>query len=300
MFTRQAPNIAESLFLSGLPQASVAAAQNLLGQCRAFIEHRGPVRFDYSNPNFRLITPSSAPINNHGSGPPPDDFPDDDAGPEEDEGGDDPLDPKRPQDPNPVEHQPVQPAPPPGPGEGEPRGAGGAGRREYRAGSYISITKRFKTIYVNNDDERRHAVWPVGLTEANTINSVNFNSEVRDEDFELIARGADNNVIDLDIIERAQETLFRLYVKYLKPVEIVTGVEYDSEGEQILITKKSALVFKPADIAGTSIPLVAVEYLTDATLGATTLDFTKKTAKVFSPEEDAETVSIPLADCSGA
>lgn len=298
MFTRQAPNIAESLFLSGLPQASVAAAQNLLGQCRAFIEHRGPIRFDYTNPNFRLITAPISGINNHGSGPAPDQFPPDEPGPEEDETGDDPNNPRRPQNPAPPEHDPIQPGPPPGPGEGDPGDPGRAGGgREYRPGSYIGITKRFKTVYVHNDDTRRHTVWPSGLTEPNVINSVGFRAEVRDEDFEVVDLASDKNVIDLDIIERTQETLWRLYVRDLHPVSIVTNVLYDSENAQIVIEKKTALVFKPADAAGTSIELVDVEYMTDATLGAGGLEFTKKTARVIAPETDADPVIIPLAEC---
>lgn len=297
MFTRQAPNIAESLFLSGLPQASVAAAQNFIGQCRAFIEHRGPIRFDYTNPNFRLITASAAPINNHGSGPPPDEFPGEEPGPEEDENGEDPLNPRRPQKPEPPEHNPNQPPPPPGPGEGEPRGPGEAGRRDYRPGSYIGITKRFKTIYVNHDDERRHTVWPNGRTEADVINSVDFRAEVRDENFEIVDLASDKNVIDLDIIERTKETLWRLYVRDLHPVDIVTNVLYDSENAQIVVEKKTALVFKPTDTAGTTIELVDVEYLTDATLGASTLDFTKKTVRAISPEANVAAVSVPLAEC---
>jgi hypothetical protein len=298
MFTRQAPNIAESLFLSGLPQASVAAAQNLLGQCRAFIEHRGPIRFDYTNPLFRLIPSSAAPINNHGSGPPPEDFPPEEPGPEEEEIGDDPLNPRRPQNPTPVEHDPIQQPPLAGPGEGDPGDPGRAGGgREYRAGSYIGITKRYKTVSVLNDDQRRHAVWPSGLSAAGEIGSVDYRSEARDELFKIIPRGGDNSFIELEIQDRPRESLWRLYVKNLKLTTFVTAVNYDSESSQIVIEKKSAWVFNPQEVENTYISLVDVEYLTDATLGASTLDFTKKTAKVIAPEEDAETVSIPLAEC---
>ena len=36
------------------------AITNLLGQCRATLEHRGPIIIDYTSPNMRLVTPEIA------------------------------------------------------------------------------------------------------------------------------------------------------------------------------------------------------------------------------------------------
>ena len=60
MFTRQAPQINESLWQGGLSPAQAHAITNLLGQCRATLEHRGPIIIDYTSPNMRLVTPEIA------------------------------------------------------------------------------------------------------------------------------------------------------------------------------------------------------------------------------------------------
>lgn len=60
MFTRQAPLIYQSMIQAGLPAASASAFQNAVGQCRAPLTHRGPVQFDYTRPEMRLITPEAA------------------------------------------------------------------------------------------------------------------------------------------------------------------------------------------------------------------------------------------------
>ena len=60
MFTRQAPQINESLWQGGLSPAQAHAITNLLGQCRATLEHRGPIIIDYTSPNMKLVTPEIA------------------------------------------------------------------------------------------------------------------------------------------------------------------------------------------------------------------------------------------------
>lgn len=52
--------IYQSLIQAGLPAASASAFQNAVGQCRAPLTHRGPVQFDYTRPEMRLITPEAA------------------------------------------------------------------------------------------------------------------------------------------------------------------------------------------------------------------------------------------------
>lgn len=300
MFTRQAPNIAEALFLSGIPQASVAAAQNLLGQCRARIEHRGPVRFDYTNPNFRLITPQNSLISNHGNGPPPEEFPPEDPGPEEDETNTNPLKPPRPQPPEPVEQAPRQPPPPPGPGEGGGPGAARAfpGGNKYTEGDYIEILPRRKAISLRANDARRHPVWPVALTRPQEVGSVDYRTEARDEDFQIIPFGT--GFVELDIQERTQQTLWRLYVKHLEPVELVTNVELETDmagNSQLTVSRVSGYIFRPQPLADGVIALSDVDYLTDVTLGPTSLDFSVESARVFSPVNTEATISIPLAEC---
>ena len=62
MFTRQAQQINESLWQGGLSAAQSHAIANLLGQCRQTLEHRGPVKIDYTSPEMKLISPEAAQI----------------------------------------------------------------------------------------------------------------------------------------------------------------------------------------------------------------------------------------------
>ena len=77
MFTRQAPSLANSLIQGGMPAQQASTLQNLMGQCRAPLEHRGPVRFDYTRQKMRQINqgPGQEAPRRSGGGPPPDQFP---------------------------------------------------------------------------------------------------------------------------------------------------------------------------------------------------------------------------------
>ena len=82
MFTQQAPSLANNLMHSGMPAQQASTVQNLMGQCRAPLVHRGPVKFDYTRQNMRQNNGGAgrevSPYK--GGGPPPDQFP-----PEEEE-----------------------------------------------------------------------------------------------------------------------------------------------------------------------------------------------------------------------
>lgn len=78
MFTRQAPAIGNNLLQGGMAQQQAAAVQSLVGQCRQPLVHRGPVTFDYTRQNMRLILPVAGmpwPPVLPGIGPPPQTFP---------------------------------------------------------------------------------------------------------------------------------------------------------------------------------------------------------------------------------
>lgn len=62
MFTRQAPQLHTALWLGGLSPAMAAQVQNLLGQCRQPIEHRGPISVNNTLPEPRKVTPEQAKI----------------------------------------------------------------------------------------------------------------------------------------------------------------------------------------------------------------------------------------------
>lgn len=60
MFTRQAPQLHTALWLGGLSPAMASQVQNLLGQCRQQIEHRGPISVNNTLPEPRKVTPEQA------------------------------------------------------------------------------------------------------------------------------------------------------------------------------------------------------------------------------------------------
>lgn len=62
MFTRQAPQLHTALWLGGLSPAMASQVQNLLGQCRQQIEHRGPISVNNTLPEPRKVTPEQAKI----------------------------------------------------------------------------------------------------------------------------------------------------------------------------------------------------------------------------------------------
>ena len=300
MFTRQAANISQALYLSGLSQASAAAAQNLLGQCRATIEHRGPVRFDYTNPNFQLITPPLAPLApGGGSGPGPESFPPVDPGPDEDEGGDSPRDgntPKPPKEPAPTEHKTPQPPPPDGPGEGAP--VTWPGTRDYYESHFIRINKRERTISVRANDLKRHSVFPLDLNKGNTIHSVDFFA-VNYENEQLVNAEDPNAKITLKVEDKRDDTTWTLKVRNLESIQILTSVELIKNSDdawQLQFTKRSAHVFAPGPITYETFVMEDVNTLNEATLGSESLDFPATKVWVFKTDE-GDDATIPLAEC---
>lgn len=118
MFTKQAPSIANSLVQSGMPTQQAASVNSLLGQCRAPLEHRGPVKFDYTRPSMRQIDqgaifpPGLSPLSFPELGLPPQDFPP--------TGGEPPTDQEPPESDLPQRPDPPSDFAPPEDGQPEP------------------------------------------------------------------------------------------------------------------------------------------------------------------------------------
>ena len=120
MFSRQTPTLDNALWQGGLSPAQAHVIANALGQCRATLDHRGPVQIDYTSPDMKLIMPESAQIQ----------FPEIQLQPPE-------AFPPRPEDPSfpdlpPEERPPYQPDPLPPPSfpqypDGEDGGGGSGG-----------------------------------------------------------------------------------------------------------------------------------------------------------------------------
>lgn len=62
MFSRQTPTLDNALWQGGLSPAQAHVIANALGQCRATLDHRGPVQIDYTSPDMKLILPQPAQI----------------------------------------------------------------------------------------------------------------------------------------------------------------------------------------------------------------------------------------------
>lgn len=120
MFTRQASSIGNNLVQSGMPTQQAASLQGLVGQCRAPLEHRGPIKLDYTRQSMRQISqgqifpPGLSPLSFPELGLPPQTFPPTDTPPQADPEppeavGPQPLDP--PIDFTPPEDGQVDPPP---------------------------------------------------------------------------------------------------------------------------------------------------------------------------------------------
>lgn len=240
MFTYQSPQINQALWLSGMSNQSVVAFQNLVGQCRAPLAHRGPVQFDYTRPEMRLITPESPP--QYKKDEPfeePQNFPE-----QPEEFPEEPVMPPG-TDPGrrfePPEHRRDDPPPRDNDGPGD-----GFRPRDLTAGPYIRIENN--VISLRNNDSRRHCVFPHGLNANDVVHSIDFETKNTQPDY-----------IELTIKDNPRDTLWKLDVKNLEQIDIVTSVELNlaSATPSLVFHKKSAWVFKPEDIASDSIEISA-------------------------------------------
>jgi len=213
MFTRQAAPLMNALWRGGLSAESADAVGNLMGQCRAPLEHRGPVTFDPSKSDMKLIPQGGNPQYPGGDLPKPVSWPSPPpgSGPPEDEEEEEEDDGR----PNlPPEHNPHEPIGD-GPGERPHPPFGNPppnSRNNYFSGRYINV-ERGNTISANCDDRRRHTVWPQRFNRFNMMNSVYFK-----------AINSNPKYIKLEITEEEDRTEFKVdfYPDYLRNI---TGVK---------------------------------------------------------------------------
>lgn len=232
MFSRQAPLIGESLFLSGMAAPLASAVQNLVGQCRAPITHRGPITLDYTRPNMRLITPDMAKFGYPDLDlPEPENFPATPEEKKEDSGIED--------DPDPPVANRMTPFTPPEHRRDELPANNFFGFGGYFGGPYISVDQQNRTISVNNDDKRRHCVFPVNLNRLDVVHSVDFKGRTNYPKF-----------FKFTIEDRQKDTLFILTVNHLQEVSFVSDVHYS--GDSLVFERKKGFLFDPKDL----VPLV--------------------------------------------
>jgi hypothetical protein len=210
MFTRQAPALHQALLLGGLSPAMASQAQNLLGQCRQGLVHRGPIEIDRTTPDMRLIDPTTARMRfpQLDDVIPPDERPEEE---EEEDGGD----------------------PPGGPPLFPPNitinnyydnGGGGGGGPAVQAGEYIAVN--------NNAVSLRNRIFPQGRTctfQKGEVRAVAL--DTRNISAALKGNQVANDHIELKWDENAPErTVLKYGIKNLKQYRIVTAVEFFPDG----------------------------------------------------------------------
>jgi hypothetical protein len=245
VFTRQAPLLAESMIAGGLPPVAASAIQNLLGQCRAPIVHRGPVTVDYTRQDMRLIGPFDAKHK----------YPDLNFPPPET------LGKKRKKDPPPEESADPPPDQSLPPEHTTPIIAGydpgnGGGEDQYFGGDYIRVDPRRREVHLIHDDRRRHCAFPALGGARNKIHSLNFTKQVNQNA---------GNYFDLVIAELPQETQWKLNVNGLQQVTYISNAAIvepppgSLDPAKLVFTKKTAFVFDEQDAAPVEIPLAPCE-----------------------------------------
>jgi hypothetical protein len=219
VFTRQTPNIYESLLRGGVAGPQASALANFLGQCRSELEHRGPVSFDLSRPQMRQITPELAKYAFPGlqlptplvlprrPGPPPDEPP-----PEEF------VD----------ELQPVAEEP-----EDEGKFQDVLDSR-YFPGDFITIDQQRRIIDLRADSRRRHATMFRAPGGRSAIQSVDFDANSNRREY-----------IDLRIAEGQELTRFDLLVSRLDKTYYVSGIDTESDAPNAIANFSEAHVFEP-------------------------------------------------------
>lgn len=248
MFSRQAPLLGESLFLGGLPAPVASAVQNLLGQCRAPIVHRGPVTVDYTRQDMRLIGPFDAKHKypelilpepetlgkKRKKDPPPDES----------------------ADPPPNQSLPPEHNTPPILGN-DPGNGGGDG--QYFGGDYINVDANRREIHLIHDDRRRHCAFPELWDAQNKIHSLKYTPKVNQQ------AAGNAAYFGLEIKEVPLETQFILNVNglqeitYISHVAIVEPPPGSPDPAKLVFTKKTAFAFDEQNAANVEIPLAPCE-----------------------------------------
>jgi hypothetical protein len=243
VFTKQAPLLAESMLAGGLPPVAASAIQNLLGQCRAPIVHRGPVTVDYTRQDMRLIGPFDAKYK----------YPDLNLPSPET------LGKRRKKDPPPEESAdppPDQPLPPEHTTTiiyGDDPGNGG-GEDQYFGGDYIRVDPRRREVHLIHDDRRRHCAFPALGGARNKIHSLKYTAQV--------AQNAGDDVyFGFTITEVPQETQWKLNVNGMQQVTYISDAAIVEPGPgsalpaMLVFTRKTAFVFDEQNAANVEIPL---------------------------------------------
>lgn len=240
MFSRQAPLLGESLFLSGMAPAVASTVQNLLGQCRAPIVHRGPITLDYTQPSMRKITPEIARQQ----------FPRLNL-PEPETLGE-----KPPEEPEEEEETPPNPETPFTPDEHYHTNIQNFSTTFfnnffafnngdfYFSGDYIDIDRQ-KFVNLRHNDKKRHCVYPNKMNARDIVHSVDFKTDVPYH----------KQFFKLEITDNPNDTTWKLTVDQLEQIQVVTGVSLNLASQELSFDLKNVWVFRPEALPPYVIPL---------------------------------------------
>lgn len=231
MFSRQAPAIHTALWLGGLSPAMASQVQNLLGQCRAQLVHRGPLTLDYTRPSMRLVTPESAKFQYpqlEDVGQPPEEEEE-----EEEEVGEEPP----PGDP---------PFPPPQQFP-EPPDAPAPANQNLKAGDYIDIAQDL--IHLKHFDQGRGALGRNCTFQQGEVKGVVY--ETSNINFRLPGlQQRDQHILLRWDEQQAGKTVLEYGLKDLRGFRVVEDVKFYPEG------------VPSADYGGDGSPGIVVKYRT--------------------------------------
>jgi hypothetical protein len=210
MFTRQAPGLHNALLQGGVAPPQASQAQNLLGQCRAPLVHRGPISIDSTTPDMRLIDPATARARFPGIedlGREPEDI-------EEEEEEDDlpPGTPGRPPSPPtglpPPTSFPAPPAPP---------------QRAITAGDYITVVGNEVSLKHNDFADGRNCTFQNGVVRGVSLDTRDISRTLRGDQLP-------DYHIEASWDEQPNQTVLRYGIKNLRQFRVVTGVEFFPDG----------------------------------------------------------------------
>jgi hypothetical protein len=308
MFTRQAPPLLNNLWQSGMSPAQASAVGNLVGQCRQPLTHNGPVQIDYTRADMRLIGPADATFKYPGTlFPEPENFPREPSTPTPlplpPRPGNPPRNPKKDPDPRtipgkdnkpgghfPPDHLPVEPDAPDGPGEepqfpGQPWGPN-AFNNLWFGGEYINVDLPNRRIGLENNDLRRHAVFPTQFNRKGRINSVEFVDK---------PGGNSPEFVRINIAERPFQTVFSVESAGLRPITYISDVDLSDQGI-IRFERKTAWAFAPLEATPVIVPACCACECDCSTLAGTqpALEFFSSSCPgAFCPEPSPETCECP-------
>lgn len=274
MFTKQAALIEQSLVTGGVNPLSANEMMNAVGNCAQPLTHRGPVNFDYTPPELKLVNPtlrkfkfpSLDPIQKEGPIRKP---------PRKEEEKKPPGDRREP----PPQDEPRQPRPPLH--ETIPYGDLPAitGIAE---GPYIQVGAAGPTTAIVG----LRAYGGVGQIATFAQNLIMGKTlDIRSSRFDVLR------------VQHSSPSLLYTIQPQGEEYEVITDVKV--EDQEVIFKRKRCFLFAPVDADDLAVEMKKIVYLKDATIADDAIEFPRRETYVLAGyDRDADTVYLPLTDCA--